>query len=372
MVGQTISHYKIIEKLGEGGMGIVYKAHDTKLNRMVALKFLPPAMTSDSEARERFIQEAQTASALDHSNICTVHEIDETDDGQTFIVMAFYDGQTLKKMIDKGPLEINTVIDITIQIAKGLKEAHDNKIVHRDIKPANIMITTKNQVKIMDFGLAKLAGRAQITTTGSTVGTAAYMSPEQASGKEVDHRSDIWSLGTILYEMLTQQRPFKGDYEQAVVYSILNEEPAPVSSLNPELPEDLQKIVHKTLSKEPGERYQSVSALIEDLSTIQQDTNRKSEHETQIKKINLFQNRKTFIAVGIVFIIIITATILLNKVTGERVPGLPAVERKMIAVLPFVNLGPPEEEYFADGITEEITSRLACLHELGVIPEPAR
>ncbi|MBN2413108.1 protein kinase [candidate division KSB1 bacterium] len=367
MLGKMISHYKILEKLGEGGMGIVYKAHDTKLNRMVALKFLPPAMTSDPEAKERFIQEAQTASALDHPNICTIHEIDETDDGQTFIVMAFYDGETLKKKIEQEILDKNTAIDITIQIAKGLKEAHDNKIVHRDIKPANIMVTTKNQVKIMDFGLAKLAGRAHITTTGSTVGTAAYMSPEQASGKDVDFRSDIWSLGTILYEMLTRQRPFKGDYEQAVVYSILNEEPAPVTSLNTELPEYMQKIIHKTLSKDPDKRYQSVSVLIEDLSAIQQDTAPKSEHLTEIKTFNQIQNRKTFIAVGTVIILIIAALFLVTRITGDKESGVSMLERKMIAVLPFVNLGPPEEEYFADGITEEITSRLACLHELGVI-----
>ena len=210
MIGKTISHYQIVEKLGEGGMGVVYKAEDTKLKRTVALKFLPPALSSNREANERFIQEAQAASALEHPNICTIYEIDETEDGQMFIVMACYEGESLKKKIEREPLELESAINIASQIAAGLARAHEAGITHRDIKPANLMVTERGEVKILDFGLAKLARRAQLTKTGSTVGTVAYMSPEQAQGQEVDNRTDIWSLGVVMYEMLTGQLPFKG------------------------------------------------------------------------------------------------------------------------------------------------------------------
>ena len=232
MIGKTISHYKITEKIGGGGMGIVYKAEDTKLNRMVALKFLPPAFASDPTTKERFIHEAQAASALQHNNICVIHEIDETDDGQLFISMDLYKGETLKEKIEQGALKIDNAIDISLQVAKGLSVAHDKGIIHRDIKPANIFITDKAEVKILDFGLAKVAGQTQLTQMGSTVGTAAYMSPEQAQGEKVDHRADIWSLGVIMYEMLTGKLPFYSDYEQAIVYSIINEEPLKVTALN--------------------------------------------------------------------------------------------------------------------------------------------
>ena len=210
MIGQTVSHYKIIEKLGSGGMGVVYKAQDTKLDRFVALKFLPQHLSQSEEEKQRFIHEAKAASALDHPNICNIHEIDEADDGQTFIVMAYYAGETLRDKIDRGPLAIDAAIDIVIQISQGLAKAHSKEIVHRDIKPANILITEDNQVKIVDFGLAKLQGRTQLTKEGSTIGTVSYMSPEQTQGTEVDHRSDIWALGVVLYEMLTGEQPFKG------------------------------------------------------------------------------------------------------------------------------------------------------------------
>jgi len=217
MIGKLISHYRIIEKLGEGGMGVVYKAEDTKLKRTVALKFLPREYSSDVAAKERFIHEAQAASALDHNNICTIHEIGETDDSQSFIAMGCYEGQSLKSKIEKGRLskglpseKIEETVEYIIQIAKGLKRAHEVGIVHRDIKPANIIITEHDEVKILDFGLAKLAGQTRLTREGTTIGTVAYMSPEQAQGNEVDHRTDIWSLGVILYEMLTGHLPFRG------------------------------------------------------------------------------------------------------------------------------------------------------------------
>jgi serine/threonine protein kinase len=266
MIGQTVSHYKILEKLGGGGMGIVYRADDTQLKRTVALKFLPPSLTLDTEAQERFVHEARAASALDHSNICTIHEIGRTDDGQLFIVMACYDGETLKKKLEQGPLQIDQAMDIAIQIASGLVRAHEAGIVHRDIKPANIMLTTRGEVKILDFGLAKLGGGSALTRTGTTLGTAAYMSPEQACGGQVDQRTDIWSLGAVLYELLAGQRAFPSDYEQALVYSILNEEPRPLKRLRPEIPVPVEQIVSKALTKKPEERYQTAEELLSDLT----------------------------------------------------------------------------------------------------------
>ncbi len=252
MIGKTVSHYKILEKLGEGGMGVVYKAEDLKLKRIVALKFLPPELTRDAEAKERFIQEAQAASALDHNNICTVYEINETDDGQMFISMACYKGETLKERIDRGPLDVDEAVEIASQIARGLAKAHAGEIVHRDIKPANIFVTEDNEIKIFDFGLAKLSGQIRLTKAGTTVGTAAYMAPEQTSGDDVDQRADIWSLGVVLYEMLTGALPFSGEHEQAVMYSILNKEPEPLSSRRPDIPGDLEAVVAGCLEKEAG------------------------------------------------------------------------------------------------------------------------
>jgi len=224
MIGKTITHYRILEKLGESGMGVVYKAEDTKLKRIVALKFLPPYLTDDPKANERFTQEAQTASALDHHNICTIHEIGKTSDGQMYIVMTYYEGATLKEKIQQGPFGLEHILDYAIQIATGLQKVQENGIIHRDIKSANVMITRDDVAKILDFGLAKLVGWNGITKSGLTSGTVAYMSPEQAQGLTVDHRTDIWSLGVVLYEMLTGQLPYMSDFDQAVIYSIVNED----------------------------------------------------------------------------------------------------------------------------------------------------
>ncbi|MFQ6114946.1 MAG: protein kinase, partial [bacterium] len=268
MIDKTISYYKILEKLGEGGMGVVYKARDTKLDRFVALKFLPPHLSQDEENKKRFMHEAKAASALDHPNICTIHEIDETEDGQMFIAMACYEGECLKERIEGGPLPLEEAVDISIQIAEGLAKAHSKAITHRDIKPANILITEDRQVKIVDFGLAKLAGRTQLTKEGTTLGTVAYMSPEQTHGAKVDRRTDIWALGVVLYEMITGQRPFRGDYEQAVIYSILNEEPELLASVKQQVPIELEQVVEKTLQKEPDNRYQTMDELQADLHKV--------------------------------------------------------------------------------------------------------
>ena len=368
MIGKTVSHYKIVEILGEGGMGIVYKAQDVKLRRFVALKFLPPHLVSRDEDKQRLIEEAKAASALDHPNVCIVHEIDETEDGQIFIVMAFYQGETLKEMIEKSPLSVDQVLDFAVQVGKGLQEAHEKGIVHRDIKSANIMVTDKGQVKIMDFGLAKLGRRTQITKTGSTVGTAAYMSPEQSRGEDVDGRSDIWSFGVVLYEMLTGKLPFRGDYEQAVVYSILHDKPETIENERSKVPTELQRLVSRCLEKEPASRYQSSESLKTELLRIQRSIGAsgaeiRSEAANPIA-LRLFRNRS--VAFAFTLIVILFALFVLFRLFTTRGEE-PAGVRKMIAVLPFENLGPPEDEYFADGITEEITSRLANLNELGVI-----
>lgn len=268
MVGRTISHYRIIDKLGGGGMGVVYKAEDTKLHRTVALKFLPPELTRDDEAKQRFINEAQAASSIDHNNICDIHEIGETSDEQLFICMNYYDGETLKKKIQRGTIPIDQVIDIGIQIATGLQKAHSKGIIHRDIKPANIFITNDGVVKILDFGLAKLSGQTMITRMGSTLGTVAYMSPEQASGQAVDKRTDIWSLGVVLYEMITGLLPFRGEFDNAILYSILNEKPEPIVGLKSDILPELEKIIYKCLEKNKESRYPQINGLLSDLAEI--------------------------------------------------------------------------------------------------------
>ncbi len=225
MIGQTISYYRILEKLGEGGMGVVYKAHDTKLDRLVALKFLPHGMLVSEEDKARFLQEARAASAVMHPNVCVIHDIAEHE-GQQFIVMEYVEGKTMRERV---PIQkVQDAINYAIQIGEALEEAHSKGVVHRDVKTDNIMVTSKNQVKVMDFGLAKLKGSLKLTKTSSTVGTLAYMAPEQIQGGEVDTRSDIFSFGVVLYEMLTGQLPFRGEHEAAMVYSIVNEEPEPI------------------------------------------------------------------------------------------------------------------------------------------------
>lgn len=268
MTGKTISHYRLLEKLGQGGMGVIYKAEDTKLKRRVALKFLPPDLTRDEEAKERFVNEAQAASALDHPNLCTIYEIDEDDEGRMFIAMAYYEGETLQKKVASGKLQVAEAIEIVIQMAQGLAKAHEHGIIHRDIKPANVMITKDGVVKILDFGLAKLSGQTRLTKVGATVGTVAYMSPEQSRGDGVDHRTDIWAVGVVLYEMLAGRLPFRGEYEQAVIYSIFNEEPEPVTNLRAGLSSDFDEVIRKALAKDANKRYPAVIDFLSDLENL--------------------------------------------------------------------------------------------------------
>jgi TolB-like protein/predicted Ser/Thr protein kinase len=273
MIGETILHYKVLEKLGEGGMGVVYLAEDIKLERKVAIKFLPHYIAINSEERERFKIEAKAAAALNHPNIATIHAIEESED-QIFIVMEYIDGIELKDKIKSGPIPTTESVNIAIQIAEGLEAAHKKGIVHRDIKSQNIMITNDGKVKIMDFGLAKIKGGSQLTKIGSTVGTAAYMSPEQAKGEEVDQRTDIWALGVILYEMLTGKLPFEGDYEQAVIYSILNELPKPITMQRTDVPETILKISDRLLQKNPDQRYSSMKEILKDFDSLTKKDNK--------------------------------------------------------------------------------------------------
>jgi len=267
VVGQDISHYKIISKLGEGGMGVVYKAEDTRLKRIVALKFLATSALGDEDQKARFLREAQSVALLDHPNIAAVHDIGEVD-GQTFMAIAFVDGPELAGKIKERPLKLDEALGIAIQICEGLKEAHEKGVTHRDIKPSNIMLTKKGRVKVTDFGLAHLAGRSKLTKSGTSMGTPAYMSPEQALGEATDRRSDVWGVGVVLYEMIAGKIPFAHEHEQAIIYSIINEPPEPLTALRTGLPTELDRVVGKALAKKPEERYQHVDDLLVDLRRL--------------------------------------------------------------------------------------------------------
>ncbi len=330
--GTTLAgKYKIIKVLGRGGMGIVYKAEDTKLKRSVALKFLPPELIQDEEARERFVLEAQAAAALSHPNICTIHEIDEEQE-KSFIAMEYVEGQTLRAKIEKGPLGLDRALDTAIQVAEGLEEAHKKGITHRDIKSSNIMVTEKGQAKVMDFGLAKVKGGTLLTREGTTLGTVAYMSPEQARGEEVEHRSDVWSLGVVMYEMLSGQLPFKGERESSILYSVVHEEPKPLKEVKSDLPRELQHIVNRALKKKPESRYSSAAEMLKDLRKYQ-DVLRAEELGAFNLRTFLRRIRRPRIAIPAIcaLIIIVLASVWFfdrqAKIRWAREEILPEIER---------------------------------------------
>jgi len=372
MIGRIVSHYEIAERLGGGGMGVVYRAHDLKLDRSIALKFLPPELTADPEAKQRFIHEARAASALQHTNICVVHDIDETDEGQLFIVMEYYQGDTLKKKIGGRPLNVGEAVSIAIQIAQGLTRAHAQGIVHRDIKPANIMITTDGISKIVDFGVAKLSRLALVTRSGTTLGTVSYMSPEQARGEAVDQRTDIWSLGVVLYEMLTGKLPFEGEYEAGVVYSIVNCDPVDIFSRRPEIPRSLGAIVARALTKQAEKRYQQCQEMIADLTPLAPGSAPPSSTTPPDRTTRRARIRRavTWALPPIAAAIAVGAYLLVRGMITPSVPVEAGSIRQVtsIAVLPFDDLSPNrDQEFFCSGIAEEIRTGLSRIPDLKVV-----
>ncbi len=360
MIGSTISHYKILEKLGEGGMGIVYKAHDTKLDRLVALKFLPPQLSVAENDRARFLQEARAISALNHPSIATIHDIDEAN-GQKFLVLEYIPGGTLKSKLKHLKSEdrqflLSEVLDYGIQAAEALAHAHRHQIIHRDVKTDNMMLTEEGKVKLTDFGLAKLRGGAQVTKTGTTVGTAAYMSPEQIRGEEVDRRSDIFSFGVVLYELTTSHLPFRGEFETALSYSILNENPPGIASLRQGVPPSLERIINHCLEKEATKRYQSADEIVTELRKVQQEI-------TGAVTIVAKQSKLPWIFAAVVVVLVAIGIYFFYPKSTPT-----AANSKAIAVLPFKNLSDSkEDEYFADGITEDLITQLSKIADLKVI-----
>lgn len=367
MSGQVVSHFEILERLGQGGMGVVYKARDLKLDRLVALKFLPVHLGADEAVRQRFAREARTASALDHGNICTIYEIGEAEDGRTFIAMAFCDGETLSQRIARGPVPVEEAMPIASQVARGLAEAHARGIIHRDIKPGNIAINRDGTVKILDFGLATLAGATRVTTTDSTSGTVAYMSPEQARGDPVDPRTDLWSLGVVIFEMLVGRPPFAGEHPQSVIFSILNADPRAVVGKSG-MPDEVRAIVERALSKDPSRRYQSAGELLAEISAISP-----SESPTLSMRIpsqakdrgrqNEHRRWPAALALAIVLLSAWAFWRFQSRSSGSKTPPASV----SIAVLPFRYRGSDQYRHLGEGMVNLLSAKLDHAGEIRTI-----
>jgi len=378
MIGKTISHYKILEVLGEGGMGKVYKAQDTALNRTVALKFFPKHLLSSDEDKKRFFREAQAISALDHPNIMTIYDIYE-DDNNIFLAMACIEGELFNQRIERKPFKPIEIINLAIQIGNGLHATHSANIIHRDIKAENIIVGDDGKVTILDFGLAKQPGTQKITKEGSTLGTLTNMSPEQVQGLEIDHRTDLWSMGVVLYQMATNQMPFTETHDAAVMYSILNEEPAPVTISNPKIPGELGRIIHKLLNKAPDERYQHADDLVADLKNLKKASESKLSAPTksytgpmiQHKKRSNWKKRAIITSVVVIAIIIGFFSYKMFWLNGkfDQMAFVSSADdhEKSIAVLPFTAIGDDEENIeFSFGIHDDILASLASIKKLRV------
>jgi eukaryotic-like serine/threonine-protein kinase len=363
LLGQEFGHYRVLARLGEGGMGVVYLADDLALERRVALKFLSSAST-DPAARARLVHEARAAAALLHPGVCPVYEIAEAD-GRTFIAMAHLDGRTLRERLCAGPLPLAEALAIARQLAEALAAAHAHGIVHRDVKPANVMLLPDGRAVLMDFGLAHLAGATKLTRTGATLGTTAYLAPEQALGREADERSDVWALGVVLYEMAAGRVPFGGEHEAAQLYAIVNAEPEPLAAAAPAAPAGLNGIVSRALAKDPAHRYAQASAMAADLAALERDaTARPAGRGRRTRRSWMWQ-----VAVPVLAALALLATLAGLDVGGLRTRlwgGGPAI--RALAVLPLANLsGDPGQEYFADGMTSELIDELATISSLRVI-----
>jgi serine/threonine protein kinase len=360
MIGTTVSHYTILEKLGEGGMGVVYKAEDTKLRRIVALKFLPPKLLAADDDRRRFLHEAQASASLNHPNIATVFEVDDGE-AQPFIALELIEGTSLADKVTSGPLNLEEALSIAVQISAGLQAAHEKGIVHRDVKSQNVMVTARGQVKILDFGLAKFRGASVLTKAGTTLGTMGYMSPEQLRGEPVDQRTDLWALGVVLYEMIAGRRPFRGDYEEAIAYQVLNGQPEPLTAIRTGVPMELERIVAKLLSKRATDRYQSTTDVLVDLRALART---RDSGAGQLPGSPSPRPHKRALLVSGAAILLLAAAGILYFLLSPK----PSGRLRSLAVLPFVNLSTlADEEYFADGMTDQLITELCKIRSVRII-----